>query len=326
MKIAIIGAGSWGTALVSVLSKKQKVSWWIRRKTTIDYIKTHGRNASYLTNLALNINNISLHNNIDDAIKKNDLIIVAIPSEFLFSTFNKKGALLNNKFILSATKGVIPEKLITPFSFFSSITDKITYGVISGPCHAEEVALQKQSYITISTESKNNALYLKSIFTSNFLQTTLSSDIIGTEYSAILKNIYAILTGVCSGLGYGDNFIAVLITASANELNNLLMILDPKERVITKAAYLGALLVTCYSTHSRNRNLGFLIGTGVPVQKAITQSQMVAEGYHATASIYKIIASLKRTNETPILNITHNIIHLGKDPKLQINSLVPLIC
>ena len=325
MNIAVIGAGSWGTALVSVLSKKQKVSWWIRSRKNLEDIKKFKRNPSYLTNLSLNTNNIHLFNNIDDVLKNNDLIIVAIPSEFLFSTFFNKGLLLNNKFILSATKGVIPERLITPHSFFTSINNNNYYGVISGPCHAEEIALEKQSYLTISSESSTHVEYLKSIFKSNFLQVTISSDVVGAEYAAIIKNIYAILTGVCSGLGYGDNFLAVLITAAANELHNLLMIMDSKNRIITKAAYLGDLLVTCYSEHSRNRSLGFLIGKGLPLSKAISQTKMVAEGYHACASIYKILFNLKRIDDAPILNCAYSIIHLGNDPQTEITILTPLI-
>ena len=325
MKIAVIGAGSWGTALISVLSQKQKVSWWIRSNKNLVHIKNFKRNPSYLTNLSLNTKNISLFNNIDDVLKSNDLIIVAIPSEFLFSTFLYKGPLLNDKFILSATKGVIPEKLITPHSFFTSINNNNIYGVISGPCHAEEIALEKQSYITISSKSLTHAEYLQNIFKSNFLQISISSDVVGAEYAAIIKNIYAILTGVCSGLGYGDNFIAVLITSSANELNNLLNILDSKNRTITKAAYLGDLLVTCYSAHSRNRSLGFSIGKGLPLPKALSQTKMVAEGFHACASIYKILFNLKRTNDAPVLNCAYNIIHLGKDPQEEITTLTSLI-
>ena len=325
MKIAVIGAGCWGTALISVLSQNQKVSWWIRSNKNLEDIKKFKRNPSYLTNLSLNTNNISLFNNIDDILKCNDLIIVAIPSQFLFSIFFNKGPLLNNKFILSATKGVIPERLITPHSFFTSINNNNNYGVISGPCHAEEIALEKQSYITISSESLTRAEYLQNIFKSNFLQISISSDVVGAEYAAIIKNIYAILTGVCSGLGYGDNFIAVLITSSANELNNLLNILDFKNRTITKAAYLGDLLVTCYSAHSRNRSLGFSIGKGLPLSKALSQTKMVAEGFHACASIYKILFNLKRTNDAPVLNCAYNIIHLGKDPQEEITTLTPLI-
>ena len=175
MNIAVIGAGSWGTALITVLSQKQKVSWWIRSNKNLEHIKKFKRNPSYLTNLSLNTINISLFNNIDDVLKSNDIIIVAIPSEFLFSTFLNKGPLLNNKFILSATKGVIPERLITPHSFFTSINNNNNYGVISGPCHAEEIALEKQSYITISSESLTQVEYLKNIFKSNFLAQSTSS-------------------------------------------------------------------------------------------------------------------------------------------------------
>ena len=325
MKISVIGAGSWGTAIVSILSKKNQVNWWVRRERLINQILVKKRNTKYLTSCKLSVKNITFYNDVDQIILHSDLIIIAVPSEFIFSIFEKKGNLLNSKTVLSAVKGVIPEKNTTPHDFFKSISPNLNYGVISGPCHAEEVALEKQSYLTISTNSTNIHSQIKKIFNTKFINISISKDIIGTEYAAILKNIYAILIGVSYGLGYGDNFIAVLITSCANEMKRLLHSLDPNERTILQPAYLGDLLVTCYSPHSRNRSLGLLIGKGYSVENAIEKMTMVAEGYHATSSIYDRITSLKIKNQTPIITSTYGILYKEKDAKTQLKKLEFLI-
>tara|TARA_B100000768_G_scaffold147638_1_gene141270 strand:- start:10957 stop:11937 length:981 start_codon:yes stop_codon:yes gene_type:complete len=321
MKISVIGAGSWGTAIVSILSKKNQVNWWVRRERLINQILVKKRNTKYLTSCKLSVKNITFYNDVDQIILHSDLIIIAVPSEFIFSIFEKKGNLLNSKTVLSAVKGVIPEKNTTPHDFFKSISPNLNYGVISGPCHAEEVALEKQSYLTISTNNTNIHPQIKKIFNTKFINISISKDIIGTEYAAILKNIYAILIGVSYGLGYGDNFIAVLITSCANEMKRLLHSLDPNERTILQPAYLGDLLVTCYSPHSRNRSLGLLIGKGYSVENAIEKMTMVAEGYHATSSIYHRITSLKIKNQTPIITSTYGILYKEKDAKTQLKKL-----
>ena len=321
MKISVIGAGSWGTAIVSILSKKNQVNWWVRRERLINQILVKKRNTKYLTSCKLSVKNITFYNDVDQIILHSDLIIIAVPSEFIFSIFEKKGNLLNSKTVLSAVKGVIPEKNTTPHDFFKSISPNLNYGVISGPCHAEEVALEKQSYLTISTNNTNIHPQIKKIFNTKFINISISKDIIGTEYAAILKNIYAILIGVSYGLGYGDNFIAVLITSCANEMKRLLHSLDPNERTILQPAYLGDLLVTCYSPHSRNRSLGLLIGKGYSVENAIEKMTMVAEGYHATSSIYDRITSLKIKNQTPIITSTYGILYKEKDAKTQLKKL-----
>jgi|TARA_B110001452_G_scaffold244578_1_gene228676 glycerol-3-phosphate dehydrogenase (NAD(P)+) len=325
MKISVIGAGSWGTAIVSILSKKNHVNWWVRRERLINQIILKKRNTKYLTNCKLNTKNITFFQDIDQIINNSDLIIVAIPSEFIFSVFKNKGDLLNSKTILSAVKGVIPEKNTTPHDFFKSISPNLNYGVISGPCHAEEVALEKQSYLTISTNNNDIHPKIKKIFNTKFINIKTSNDIVGTEYAAILKNIYAILIGVAYGLGYGDNFIAVLTTSCANEMKRLLQIIDPKERTISQPAYLGDLLVTCYSSHSRNRSLGVLIGKGYSVENAIEKMTMVAEGYHAAASIYARVHNLKIIKKTPIISSAFNVLHKEKDPRAQLKKLENLI-
>ena len=325
MKIAVIGAGSWGTALAFTISKNNKLTWWVRREKLAHQIRAKNRNTKYLTNCKINTSKIKITTNLEEAIIHTDLLIVAIPSSFLESVFTSFGNILEGKTILSTTKGVVPNLLITPQKFFNKISKNIKYGVISGPCHAEEISQKKNSYLTISSQTISfNSSFLKT-FQTPFINVKTSNDVLGSEYAAILKNIYAIIVGVSCGLGYGDNFLAVLITASTNEMKRLLNLLDPKERVISQSAYLGDLLVTCYSLHSRNRKLGTAIGKGYSVENAISELSMVAEGYSATASIFKIIKKMKIQNEAPIIKSAYKILYLEKDPKKIINLLSKLI-
>ncbi len=325
MKISIIGAGSWGTALAFIVSKNYNLTWWVRREKLANQILSKKRNTKYLAGCKLNTSKINITTDFRSAIINSELIIVAIPSNYIEPVFNGYGNLLQGKTILSTTKGVIPNLLIPPKKFFNSISNNIQYGVISGPCHAEEIAQKKISYLTISTDTPViNKVYNK-IFKTPFINVKTSSDVLGSEYASILKNIYAIMVGISSGLGYGDNFLAVLITACTNEMKRLLFYLDPKERVISKSAYLGDLLVTCYSFHSRNRKLGTAIGKGFSVENAISDLTMVAEGYSATASIYKIIKKLKIQKEAPIVYNAYKVLYLDKDPKKIIKALTSLI-
>ena len=325
MKIAVIGAGSWGTALAFTISKNNKLTWWVRREKLAHQIRAKNRNTKYLTNCKLNTSKIKITTNLEEAIIHSDLLIVAIPSTFLESVFTSFGNILEGKTILSTTKGVVPKLLITPQKFFNKISKNIKYGVISGPCHAEEISQKKNSYLTISSQTISfNSSFLKT-FQTPFINVKTSNDVLGSEYAAILKNIYAIIVGVSFGLGYGDNFLAVLITASTNEMKRLLNHLDPKERVISQSAYLGDLLVTCYSLHSRNRKLGTAIGKGYSVENAISELSMVAEGYSATASIFKIIKKMKIQNEAPIIKSAYKILYLEKDPKKIISLLSKII-
>ena len=322
MNISVIGAGSWGTAIAHIISKNNKLTWWVRRKQLAKQIVEKKRNTKYLTDCNINTNNIHVTTDLTSALSNANIIIVAVPSLFVKNVFNGHGALLDNKILLSAIKGVLPDLLITPKQYFLNLSKKIEYGVISGPCHAEEVAQEKTSFLTISSNilpPRENDLV--KVFKTPFINVKISNDIIGCEYASILKNIYAIMVGVASGLGYGDNFLAVLITASANELKRLLYYLDPKERSVFQPAYLGDLLVTCYSMYSRNRSLGTAIGKGLSVENAIEDMAMVAEGYNATASLKKIITKMKIEKEAPIVMRTYNILYLEKEPKKEIKQL-----
>jgi len=321
MNISVIGAGSWGTAIAHIISKNNKLTWWVRREQLAKQIVEKKRNTKYLTDCNINTSNIHVTTDLTSALSEATIIIVAVPSSFVKNVFNDYAALLDNKILLSAIKGVLPDLLITPKQYFLSLSQKIKYGVISGPCHAEEVAQEKTSFLTISSNIPPRENDFIKVFKTPFINVKISNDIVGCEYASILKNIYAIMVGIASGLGYGDNFLAVLITASANELKRLLHHLDPKERSISQPAYLGDLLVTCYSIHSRNRSLGTAIGKGLSVENAIANMTMVAEGYSATASLKKIITQLKIEKEAPIVMRTYNILYLEKESKKEIKQL-----
>lgn len=323
--IGVIGGGSWGTALVSLLSNNNsKTTWCVRSNDIINNIIEDNRNKKYLPNCFINTSQIKLTSSIVETVSGCDIIVVATPAEYLLTTFSTvKSEYFKGKFVISATKGVVPQKNLTPFRFFQEIYDKVDYGVISGPCHAEEVAMSRRSYLTFSAENEEVSKLIISLMTNDFVSVKDSKDVFGTELAAILKNIYALLVGVCHGLGYGDNFLSVLISSSASELGNIINSIDPKERKISDSAYLGDLLVTCYSLHSRNRKFGNFIGRGYSVKNTKESMNMVAEGYNATKCIHELLG--EETVNYPILQTTYNILYKNTKPKAQVKILESLI-
>ena len=324
-RVAVIGGGSWGTAIVSILSNNIELIWWVRREKQKNQIISKKRNSRYLPSCKLNTDRINITSNIEETINNAHLIIIATPSEFLLDIFEPYKQELKNKIIISAVKGVISPSNQTPNEFFHKLNKNIDYGVISGPCHAEEVALNKISYLTLSVNNEKTGQFLASIFSTEFIKIKLSNDVVGTELSAILKNVYALITGICFGLGYGDNFLAVLITACTNEMKRVLYILDNKERSISQSAYLGDLLVTCYSFHSRNRRFGNYIGKGYSVEATKSAMNMVAEGYNATNCIYELLVKESYNSESPIITATYNILYKEAVPKEEIEHISGLI-
>ena len=324
-KIGLLGAGSWGTAIASIITNKHNLNWWVRREDQINQIQTTSINKHYLPTLKLPTLKISFSSSLEEVISNSSILIIAIPSEYIDEYISEHKATLKDKIIISAVKGVIPVLNVTPYQYFKTISKDLVYGVISGPCHAEEVALKKKSYLTLSFKDESTSKELISMFSTDYINIKPSSDIIGTELAAILKNIYALVTGVCFGLGYGDNFLAVIITASTNEMKRLLFHLDPIERSVSKSAYLGDLLVTCYSLHSRNRRFGTYIGKGYSVSATKAEMKMVAEGYNATKCIYEIIKKRGLVHETPIINAAYEILYNNSSPKNQMNQLSELI-
>ena len=312
----ILGGGSWGTAIVKILSHNlTTLNWYVRSEENASYIKKFKKNPNYLRSVNLNKNNIRVSSSIEEVVKNSDILVLAIPSPFLDLELQKIKLFLNNKYIFSALKGVVPDSNLVVSEHLNSIYNipKNKIGIITGPCHAEEVALEKLSYLTIACDDHVLGEYVRSSFETNFIRVKLSRDSIGVEYAAMLKNIYAFMAGVAHGLGYGDNFQSVLISNSVVEMNQFIRTIYKVKRDINDSEYLGDLLVTSYSTFSRNRTLGNMIGKGYSINSAIAEMSMISEGYYATKNAFEI--SLENKISFNIINAAHEILYKNSSSK-----------
>ncbi|MDK2771614.1 MAG: NAD(P)H-dependent glycerol-3-phosphate dehydrogenase [Flavobacterium haoranii] len=315
-KFAVIGGGSWATAIAKMLCEnQQKIAWYMRSTYAIEHLKHQKHNPNYLSSVEFNTDKLQLTNDINEAVKFADYIIFAIPSAFLSGELEKLTESLEGKVIFSAIKGIVPETSLIVGEHFHSKYE-IPYeniGVITGPCHAEEVALERLSYLTIACGDKNKAKLVAKNLSSHYINAKTSDDIIGTEYAAMLKNIYAIAAGIAHGLGYGDNFQSVLMSNGIREMKKFIRKVHKMKRNINNSAYLGDLLVTGYSIFSRNRMFGNMIGKGYTVKSAQMEMSMVAEGYYATKSAYML--NQKYGAKTPIIDAVYEILYENKEPK-----------
>ncbi|MDC1161946.1 NAD(P)H-dependent glycerol-3-phosphate dehydrogenase [Tenacibaculum sp.] len=315
-KIAVLGGGSWATAIVKMLSENlETIGWYMRSVYAIEHIKRNKHNPNYLSSAELHPEQLVLSDNIDTIVEHYDILIFAIPSAFLKTELDKLTKSLENKIIFSAIKGIIPETgLIVGEHFHDHHNVPFeNIGVITGPCHAEEVAMERLSYLTLACQDQQKAKELSKYIAGRYIKTKISDDIIGTEYAAMLKNIYAIAAGIAHGLGYGDNFQSVLMSNAIREMKRFIKKVHKMKRNINNSAYLGDLLVTGYSVFSRNRMFGNMIGKGYTVKSAMFEMSMVAEGYYATKSAYKI----KQENgaRTPIIDAVYNVLYDKKEAK-----------
>jgi len=325
-KVAVLGGGSWATAIVKMLCENlETVGWYMRSIYATEHIKLNKHNPNYLSSAELHPNQLILSNNINKTVENFDILVFAIPSAFLTSELKKLTISLSNKVIFSAIKGIVPESgLIVGEHFFKKYN--IPYkniGVITGPCHAEEVAMERLSYLTIACQDQDQAKKVGECLKSRYIQVKMSDDIIGTEYAAMLKNIFSIAAGISHGLGYGDNFQSVLMSNSIREMDRFIKKIHQMKRNINNSAYLGDLLVTGYSTFSRNRMFGNMIGKGYTVKSAMLEMSMVAEGFYATKSAKKI----KEENGaiTPIIDAVYSVLYKGEDAKRVFEELTKQI-
>ena len=322
-KIAVIGSGSWATAILKMLLNNcDNVGWWVRKNETKEYIQKYSHNPNYLSSVELEVSKINIETDITNIIKNYDLLILAVPAAFLKLSLGQITAEdLQHKLIFSAIKGIVPNEnqIVGDFLMEHYGIPISNIGVITGPCHAEEVALEKLSYLTIASQNQEAAAFLAIHLSCRYLKTTLSDDIFGTEYSAVLKNIFAIASGICHGLGYGDNFQAVLISNAIQEIQRFVEVVHPIERDIKSPAYLGDLLVTSYSQFSRNRTFGNMLGKGYSVKFAQMEMIMIAEGYYAVNCIHQI--NKKYNVHMPITNAVYNIIYEKISPVIEIRLL-----
>ena len=328
--IAVIGAGSWGTALVKILSDNipynshlvSGIHWWVRGEETASYINQYRHNPRYLSSVEIHPELVQVSADLQHTIRAADVLIFAIPSAFLHDTVAPlTQEELKGKTIVSAIKGIVPQQSCLVAEYFQErfAADKNQLLVITGPCHAEEVALEKLSYLTVAGTDGNRCAYIASIIKGRYIKTVQSEDVFGTEYAAVLKNIYAIASGICHGIGYGDNFQAVLIANAIKEIERFIDKVFPQHRKVTDSAYLGDLLVTAYSQFSRNRTFGNMLGKGYSVKAAQLEMSMIAEGYYATKSMHSI--NEKYGVDMPILNAVYRIIYTHADARTEIKNL-----
>lgn len=322
-RVAVIGAGSWGTALVKLLSSNaERVGWWVRGEKNIAHIRKYGHNPNYISAAQFDVERLAMSDDIHVVVKEADTLIVAVPSAFLKGSLDKLDkSELAGKTMFSAVKGIVPEtnQIVGEYLFEHWGVAKENFGVICGPCHAEEVAMERLSYLTIASQNTAKAEAMGKALNGRFLKTTISDDIYGTEYAAILKNVIAVCSGISVGLGYGDNFRAVLVSRAIQEIARFVEAVHPIDRDINEPAYLGDLLVTAYSTFSRNREFGNMVGKGYSVKAAQLEMNMVAEGYYAVKCVHEINSKLGV--DMPISAATYRMLYERIAPMIEMRLL-----
>ena len=323
MKFGIFGSGSWGTALTKILTDNgHHVCWCLRTEAMAEHIKLRHHNPRYLSSVYFDLDKLVLTTKADEVYKQSDIIVFAVPSTYAVSYIDPFKNQLHNKKIISAVKGILPDNKGLMSEYLKSISgfDERDFVTIMGPCHAEEVAAEKLSYLTFASVDKILATDIAECFKTDFINTIISEDVRGVQHAAVLKNIYALGSGILHGLGYGDNFQSVFVANSASEMQVFLSSFSGEENVgipinYNSSVYLGDLLVTCYSLFSRNRSFGNMIGKGYSVDSAKLSMQMVAEGYPASKAIHELAQSHKI--KMPIAESIFRILWEGNDPLVE---------
>ena len=325
-RVAIMGGGSWATAIAKmILNNEDCINWYMRRDDRIADFRRLGHNPAYLTSVAFDVNRINFSSDINEVVRTSDVLVFVTPSPYLKSHLKKLRGKLTGKFVVSAIKGVVPEENVLISEYFQKHYGVLPedMAVIAGPCHAEEIALERLSYLTVGCADPEKALRFASKLNCRYVKTCVSSDVVGIEYSSVLKNVYAIAAGICNGLKYGDNFQAVLMSNAAVEMARFIDFVLPAQRTISESVYMGDLLVTGYSNFSRNRVFGTMIGKGYSVQSAQMEMEMVAEGYYGTKCMKEI--NRKYHVNMPILDAVYNILYEKIAPLIEIKLLTDSI-
>lgn len=324
-RIGVIGSGSWATAMVKMLTDNQsekEIFWWVRKQEDIDYITSYKHNPSYLTAVEIKLPSDNISSDIKFVVENSNIIVLNTPAAYLKDAIKGlQAADFKDKIIVSAIKGIIPDEnqIVGEYLCEKYHIPDDNIVVIGGPCHAEEVSQEKLSYLTFGCNDESKAAKVAENYTNRYINTIISNDILGIEYGAVLKNIYALAGGICHGLGYGDNFQAVLISNAIREMEYFMQQINPTDRDINASAYLGDLLVTAYSQFSRNRTFGNMIGKGYSVKSAQLEMNMVAEGYYASECIQGIIARYQL--DMPICNMVYQILYNKSAAIREVNIL-----
>ena len=321
-KIAIIGNGSWATAIAKIMLESVPEIWWyVRRDETIEEFRRYEHNPTYLTAVRFPMDRIHFTSDINEVAREADTLIFVTPSPYLKAQLKRLKVKLHDKVIMTAIKGIVPDENVVCTEYFRTAfgVPEDNLMVLGGPSHAEEVALDRLTYLTVGCNNIERARVMADVVANHYVKTTVSADVIGIEYAAVLKNVYAIAAGICSGLQYGDNFLSVLLSSAVQEMNRFLSAVYPLERNVYDSAYLGDLLVTSYSNFSRNRVFGQMIGRGYSVKSAQMEMEMIAEGYYGVRCM-KFINRRYHVN-MPILDAVYNILYERVAPTLEIKLL-----
>lgn len=317
-----MGGGSWATAVAKiVLEKVDHISWYMRRPEVIEDFKRLEHNPSYLTSVHFDVNRISFSSDINEVVRNCDTLIFVTPSPYLKNHLKKLKEKLHNKFVITAIKGIVPDENLICSEYFRQVFNvpDDNLAVLGGPSHAEEVALGRLTYLTIGCTDEEKAANFADLIASSYVKTKTNSDVIGIEYASVLKNVYAIASGICNGLKYGDNFQSVLVSNAVQEMSRFLNAVYPIERNVYDSVYLGDLLVTSYSNFSRNRVLGTMIGRGYSVKSAQIEMEMIAEGFYGTKCMKEINRHFHVN--MPILDAVYNILYEKISPSIEIKLL-----
>lgn len=321
--IAVIGGGSWATAIVKILCNNvERVNWWVRNPEAAGYISKYRHNPNYISSVSFDEKKISVSSDLREIVSSSEALIMAVPSAFLKDSISPLTAAdLKGKRIFSAIKGIVPEHNLIIAEFLNQAYQVPieSIGIITGPSHAEEVAMEKLSYLTVASMNADSAKFMADKLACRYIKTTVSDDIYGTEYSAVLKNVIAIAAGICHGLGYGDNFLSVLISNGITEIKRFVDAVHPITRDIKDSAYLGDLLVTAYSQFSRNRTFGGMIGKGYSVKSAMTEMNMIAEGYYGVKCVHEI--NKKYKVDMAITNAVYHVLYEKISPAVEMRIL-----
>lgn len=317
-----MGGGSWATAVAKiVLEKVDHISWYMRRPEVIEDFKRLEHNPSYLTSVHFDVNRISFSSDINEVVRNCDTLIFVTPSPYLKNHLKKLKEKLHNKFVITAIKGIVPDENLICSEYFRQVFNvpDDNLAVLGGPSHAEEVALGRLTYLTIGCTDEEKAANFADLIASSYVKTKTNSDVIGIEYASVLKNVYAIASGICNGLKYGDNFKSVLVSNAVQEMSRFLNAVYPIERNVYDSVYLGDLLVTSYSNFSRNRVFGTMIGRGYSVKSAQIEMEMIAEGFYGTKCMKEINRHFHVN--MPILDAVYNILYEKISPSIEIKLL-----
>lgn len=321
-KIAVMGGGSWATALAKLLlGNCDSIIWYMRRDDRIEDFKRLRHNPAYLTDVEFDIDRIEFTSDINHACSQADTLLLVMPSPYFKTHLDKITVDISDKYIVSAVKGIVPgvNEIISDYMTHHFDTDPSKIVVVSGPCHAEEVALGRPSFLTVGCHNVFNAERFSEKLAGKTTRTITSSDVEGIEYAAVLKNVYSIAAGIVHGMKGGDNFLAMLVSNAIREMERFVDAVCPRPRCICDSVYLGDLLVTAYSRFSRNHNFGSIIGKGYSVATARMEMEQTAEGYYGTKCIHEI--NKQYGVAMPILDAVYDILYRHAKAERAIHSL-----